>query len=257
VAGRQRAELWSHGPGGFSCTGDKLITVDGGTALPSLATALQELFKVAKAQPGGRAVHVVLESAWLPVMGIDLGDTLWAKHKLQALLQHRLVQLHGPDQAGGWDLQLDHQAGDALAQGFGLAREVKAAVLAGAATTETTVASIQPAFAWSMDRWLPGARRAKAAWWLWCEQDRTLVAHVQRGRVAALNPAAPPVRNAEDCRALIACESIRLGSGAANALAWIGGWHLSQADSELETHRVAFVGLQQQFTGSARQEAVA
>lgn len=258
VAGRDRAELWSRGPDGFRGADSRPLTFEGSSALPSLGLALKELFKTAMAQPTGRTVHVVLESAWLPAMGLELGDTLWTERKLQALLRHRLGQFHGPEQAAAdWILQLEHRAGDALALGYGLAGDVKAAVLAAATATQAAVASIQPAFAWGMDRWLPAARRAQAQWWLWCEQDRTLVAHVQRGRVSALNPAAALVRNEAEARALVARESIRLGADSPNAPAWVCGWRSPGVEEAPGAHRVVFAALQPVLTHSGRQEAPA
>lgn len=245
VAGRTRAELWFGGTAGFSGDDTAPVTFDGARQLASLGSALQGLFEAARAQRGGRAIHVVLESAWLPVIALDVGGGLWAERKLHALLQHRLGTLYGLDSAArDWGLQVDHRAGDALALGFGLAKEVKDAVLTAAKSAGTTVASIQPAWAWGMDRRLPHVRRTPAAWWLWGEQDRTMVAHLQRGRVAALNPAADPVHGAESCRALVTRESIRLGMGEAGAPAWVGGWRVPPTAAQANNLGVTFVSLQ-------------
>ena len=106
------------------------------------------------------------------------------------------------------------------------------------------MASIQPAFAWGMDRCFPRAGRAQAGWCLWGEQDRTLVAQLQRGRVTALNPAAAPVRGAEACRTLVQREALRFGSEQAGAPVWVGGWHAATADADANAFGVRFFGLQ-------------
>lgn len=254
VAGRMRAELWSRGPSGCSLASTAPITFGGAQQVPSLGSALQGLFEAARAQRGGRAIHVVLESAWLPVIALDVGGAPWTERKLHALLQHRFGMLFGIEaMARDWDLQADHRAGDAMALGFGLAKEVKNAVLAAAKTAGATVASVQPSFAWGMGRCLRPARRTPAAWWMWGEQDRSLVAHVRRGRVAALNPAADPVHGAEDCRALAVRESIRLGTGEPGAPAWAGGWRVPTPAAQANTLGVMFVGLQGAVVGNDSQ----
>jgi hypothetical protein len=251
VAGRSCAELWSGSSAGFRCAGMAPISFEGARQLPSLASALQRLFESARAQPGGGPVHVVLESAWLPVIALDVGAIPWAERKLQALLAHRLGTLYGAESAArDWDLQVDHRAGDAAALGFGLAREVKDAVLTAGKAVGITTASIQPAFAWGMDHCLPKAGRARAGWWLWGEQDRTLVAELQYGRVAALNPAAAPVHGAEACRALAQREALRLGSDRAGAPVWVGGWHAPTAEADANAFAVTFFGPQRAVEGS-------
>jgi hypothetical protein len=250
VAGRSCAELWSGGSAGFRCAGVAPISFEGPRQLPSLASALQRMFESAQAESGRGAVHVVLESAWLPVIALDVGGTPWGERKLQALLAHRLGMLYGAEPAArDWDLQVDHRAGDAVAMGFGLAREVKDAVLTAGKAVGIATASIQPAFAWGMGHCLPKAGHAQAGWWLWGEQDRTLVAQVQRGRVAALNPAAAPVCDAESCRALARREALRLGSDQAGAPVWMGGLHAPTSKADAKAVAVSFFGLQRAVAG--------
>jgi hypothetical protein len=252
VAGRSSAALWSGGPAGFHCAGTAPIGFEGARQTPSLGSALQQLLESARARPGGGAVHLVLESAWLPVLALDVGSTPWAERKLQALLAHRLGMLYGTEPAArDWGLQVDHRAGDAVVLGFGLAKEVKDAVLSAGKAAGITLASIQPAFAWGMDHGFPKAGRAQAGWCLWGEQDRTLVAQVQRGRVTALNPAAAPVRGAEACRTLVQREALRFGSEQAGAPVWVGGWHAATADADANAFGVRFFGLQRASTAAA------
>lgn len=77
VAGRSCVELWSGGSAGFHCAGTAPISFEGARQLSSLGSALQHLFESARSQPGGGAVHVILESAWLPVLALDVGGIPW------------------------------------------------------------------------------------------------------------------------------------------------------------------------------------
>lgn len=159
--------------------------------------------------------------------------------------------LYGTEPAArDWKLQVDHRAGDAVALGFGLAKEVKDAVLSAGKAAGIATASIQPALSWGMDHGLPKAGRARAGWRLWGEQDRTLVAQVQRGRVVALNPAAAPVRGAEACRVLVKREALRFGSDQAGAPVWVGGWHAATAEADANAFGVRFFGLQRASAAS-------
>lgn len=171
---------------------------------------------------------LVVESAWLPMMLLETGNQLWSRMQVEALLRHRFGLLFDAPGAsiGDWELMVDHRAGDAQGLGYGLPPAVKAAVSAAATRAGVRWTSIQPAFAWGWQR----LRRQRAplhgqGWWLWTEQDRALICHVEGGRVRAMNPGAAAVVDAAHCRRAIDVEGARFGVTGAGA-ALVAGWQL-------------------------------
>ena len=78
--------------------------------------------------------------------------------------------------------------------------------------------------AWQLRRIDPSVRRASAAWWLCVEQDRSIVCGLQRGRVAAMNAGAPPLRDEAHAQRLAAVEARRRGWPPAHEPASFAGW---------------------------------
>ncbi|HZT56124.1 MAG TPA: hypothetical protein VFA35_07860 [Burkholderiaceae bacterium] len=218
--GRERAERWAWNGERLILRGQETMDCAAGPDAAVLAAALRMLFHSARERgtrgEPSREVDVVFESAWLPVMSLELGRKLWSRTQVEALLRHRLGQLHArrDDPVGDWELQLDHRAGDAHALGYGLAPSVKQAAMNAAAATGRQLASLQPVFAWGWQRLSRHHRNlggARSGWWVWIEQDRSLVCRIDRGRVIAVNPGAAVPRDDPQCLRLIQIEASRLG----------------------------------------------
>ena len=219
--GRERVELWERAQQGLVLRGQQSLDSAGEPDAAALQDALQRLLDETRGEQGGadkraRAVDAVLESAWLPVMLLDVGQTLWSRGQVEALLRHRLMRLYGDRDGPIWDLQLDHRAGDAVGLGYGLTPSVKQLVLGAVAAAGMRLASLQPAFAWGLKRLERERRTLRNGWWLWVEQDRSLVGCIERGRVSALNAGAMVPRDDARALRLIEIEAARRGVSASS-----------------------------------------
>lgn len=215
--GRERVERWRPGAQGLVLQDQREVGAHEGLSVEALRAALQALFGENIRGPA----DVVLESAWLPVLLLNVGPEPASNAKLQALLRHRLGDLYGQAQGpiDTWALLLDYRPGDPQALGYGFAPDVKQAVVEAAAASGQKLASVQPAFQWA-------ARRLKRrdGWWTWLEQDRALLARVRQGRVVALNAAAALPRDPADSARLVGIEARRLGEGVQDREAVTAGW---------------------------------
>ncbi|QTN25664.1 hypothetical protein HZ992_12220 [Rhizobacter sp. AJA081-3] len=188
------------------------------------------------------AADVVLESAWLPVVLLDTGRELWRPAQVEALLRHRLARVYDErgDAVAGWELSIDHRAGDAQGLGFGLSPLVKSAVVSAVAASGCTMTSIQPAVQWGRQR----HRQRREGWWVWLEQDRAIVSHLEAGRMTAMNPAAALPSDHATCLAMLRIERLRLGIEKDDVGGVVAGW---QQDFELTPQSgLAWSGLEAQ-----------
>lgn len=189
----------------------------------------QAMRKLLTAGSPGRA-HLVLESAWLPVLLLDTGS-LWSSAPLEALLRHRLSQLFDvPGHPGVfWQVMLEHRPGERHALGYGLAVEIRQALVDAGADAGVRWASLQPALAWGRQRLRD--RRVRDGWWVWGEQDRSLVCHLVGGRVDALNAGAPALGDVPDWRRALEVERFRFGVEAEIGPVVLAGWEAPAAQS--------------------------
>ena len=176
---------------------------------------------------------MIFESAWMPIMLIETGHSLWSPKPIEALLRHRFSQLYNDrdDPVAAWHLQLDYQPGEFQGMGYGIAPSIRQAAIDAAAAAGVRLASLQPAFSWSRQRLrrqrgrvLGGAAR-RNVWWLWIEQDRSLVCHFDdRGRLHSLNAGAVVPKDAAQCRRMIDIEALRQGLPAEEAHVLLVDW---------------------------------
>lgn len=232
--GRERVELWESAPQGLMLRGQHPLDGAGEPNAAALRAALRGLLHEGSSEQGetGSAtsrLDAVIESAWLPVMLLDVGQTLWSRGQVEALLRHRLTQLYGDRDGLVCDVQLDHRAGDAVGLGYGLAPSVKQVVLDAVAAAGIRLASLQPAFAWGWQR-LARHRRKRSGWWVWMEQDRSLIGNMENGRVSALNAGAMLPRDEAHALRLIEFEAARHGASEQEARGVVAGWHRPAAD---------------------------
>jgi hypothetical protein len=224
---RDRVELWAWSRHGLVPAGQQALS-----GLPFDAAALRSATVQLLEQPAlegvrqkGRAIEVVVESAWLPVVPIEPGPTLLSEAAVEALLRYRLDVVHGPAGVGAlWELQLEHRAGDRAGLGYALPSSVRAALLEAATAAKCRLTSVQPAFAWGRTR-IDG-RWPRRGWVLWQEHDRTLVAWMHAGRVLRLNAAAAAAQMTRDVQRCVEIESLRQGVDDAQAapIVVVGWW---------------------------------
>lgn len=218
--GRDRVELWT-----WLSSGLVLHRQQGLSGAPfdtvALRAALVPLLQANSRDV--RAIDVVMESAWLPVLPIEPGPTLLLRPAVEALLRHRVSTVYGaPESSGAWDLHVDHRAGDRSGLGFALSSSVRAVVLDASVAAKRKLASMQPAIAWGRARLR--SHMPRNVWMLWLEHDRTLVAWVRGGRVQAFNAAAAVVSTADQAVGCVHIESLRQGIQSEVAPIVVAGW---------------------------------
>lgn len=237
--GRNRVEYWASSTRGLVLRGQHALASTEGLSGPVLADGLGRLFQTIRGESGvprqsKATIDMVFESAWLPIMLIEVGHSLWSRKPLKALLHHRFSQLYNDrdDPVAAWQLELDHRAGDQHGLGYGISPSIRQAAVDAAAAAGLRLASLQPAFAWGWQRLRQHRRRSVAGaandggWWLWIEQDRSLVCHLDnRGRLSSLNAGAAVPEDAAQCRRLIEIEALRQGVPAEEAGGVVAGWH--------------------------------
>lgn len=182
------------------------------------------------ALPASLEADVVVESAWMPVVPLEAGTTLWSERHLDALFEHRLAHTYGSDgnAVATWPRRLDYRAGDAHGIGYALPTALSEALAQAASRHGRRWRSLQPAFRWG---WCHhAARRRQAtlrrapACWVWLEHDRALVAMTVGERITALNPAADPPADDAALQRLASREAVRFGIEAADLPVAMGTW---------------------------------
>lgn len=239
--GRERVERWRPSEQGLVLQDQRAIEDGEGMRPEALGAALQSLLSASVGAP----LDVVLESAWLPLMLLAVGEQPQSAAKLQALLRHRLTELYGKNQGpmqgpiqgsmDDWSLQLDYRPGDSQALGFGLAPDVRRVIVDTAGATGHKLASMQPAFQWGaqqLGRRL-GRREGRRdergggrheSWWLWLEQDRGVLARLEQGRVVSLNAATPLPQDEAFSNRLAGIEARRHGLSDPEVCVVTAGW---------------------------------
>lgn len=228
-AGRDRVEYWAATGAGFTLKGSRALEHSEGSRIAQLTATLGSLLAetsaASDAAARARVIDVVLESSWLTVVLLETGRELWRPAQVEALLRHRLARVHDErgDAVAGWELSVDHRAGDAQGLGFGLSPLVKTAVAGAVAAAGCRIASIQPAFQWGRQR----LTQSHEGWWIWLEQDRAIVSHIEADRVTAMNPAADLPADGAACQAMLRIERVRLGIENDAAVGVVAGWQQS------------------------------
>jgi hypothetical protein len=172
-------------------------------------------------------VTLVLESAWLPLMLVDMGVTLLNGKQVLALVRHHLGTLYGSpaDPISEWDIRVDHRAGERFALAYGLSGRLKGMLLAESVSAGIRWSSIEPAFDWGRRQSAPGQPKDhRYAWWVWREQDRQVVAHLKAGRVSGLHPAMPCAESIDEIVANVRAEEARLGIQTDPDSIGVGAW---------------------------------
>lgn len=176
----------------------------------------------------GAPITLVLESAWLPVMLVDTGPTLLRAAQVEVLARHRfgLQYSDGADPVAGWELRIEQRAGSRQALAYGLPPRLKQTLVDAARTLGLEWAALTPGLAWGMERLRPArAWPRSVGWWLWPEQDRTLVARIESGAVVGLDAGAPPATDEPDLLRLVEAGGVRFGIESTTDPVAAATWH--------------------------------
>lgn len=230
LVGRQAAERWSSVNGGLTLQD----SVELSTAVPwaqSLASsilkdAVRALYPTSPSVP----VQVILESAWLPVALLEVGSGLLNAAQLQTLARYRFTQLLSDSADPGapnepLELRIECRAGSRQALAYALAPELKRNFEAAAKASNLQWAALSPALSWGWARLCQSKMWPRsAAWFIWPEQDRTLLARVSGEAVVGLNPGASVVGSATEISRLLDAEGARLGLEARTEVVAAATW---------------------------------
>ncbi|MEP7296800.1 MAG: hypothetical protein ABI702_11475 [Burkholderiales bacterium] len=208
--GRLAVERWAIADGVLTLRAQAPLPQDVAPRLASLNATIRALYPDATQT----SIDVVLESAWVPVTLVDTGAALLRSGQVDALARHRLgLQFSdAADPVAGWDLRIEQRVGDRHALVYGMSPLVRQALIDAGSACGLTWSSMSPAFAWGLERmasvlhWGSGG-----GWFLWPEQDRTLVARLASGRVCALDPGAAPLGDGAAAARLVNAERVRQG----------------------------------------------
>lgn len=195
--GAHRIERWTWAKG-WTCLGEADLPERGSAY--AAAVLLDPLRRMVAPGSGKKALVAVIESALIPVILVDTGGRLWKVEQIEGLVRHHLRLTYGGPEApvDAWQVRFDHRFGDRFALGFAAGDGVMSVLHDAARSAGTTWRGIVPAFAWAFD----GVRRLRHGRWVLEEQDRSIVADLERGRITALNPAGMPLFAGSPCLAL-------------------------------------------------------
>ena len=239
--GRIAAERWARSSAGLTVTASAALPTGRSLKPSDLAPAIAELYR----DKPSAGISLVLESAWLPIMLVDTGTSVLSTRQIQMLVRHRLGLLYGAsdDPVSGWDVRVEHRAGDRHALGYGLSGRLKDVLLATAQSVGIEWRAMTPAFDWGRQQLRPDARlRQQPGWWVWTEQDRLLVARMASGRVVGLNPGAQSADAQDAVLDHVRTEQVRLGLEPNTDPVLVGHWGPSRAPKRL-VDRVVWRGL--------------
>lgn len=219
--GRVAAERWSDGPHGLLLVASQPLETSG--AVIQLPAAVEALLS----GKGASSIVVVLESAWVPLLLANTGNSVWRPTELEALLRHRLALLYDDpvDPVSEWDVRVDHRAGEALALGYGFSPRLRAALSEAFHASGREWAALVPAWTWAWQRFKPQRQWPRAdGHWAWQEQDRTLLGSFKGGRLVAFNAASEACGRREALAQALAVHKIRNGLQASEWPVTSSGW---------------------------------
>ena len=220
--GRHAVERWAGSRAALALVGHQALPAAAAPQPTDLVTALLGLY----VDKPSVKVTLVLESAWLPLMLADTGVALETT-EVEALLRHRLGMQYADDgdPVSGWDLRVEHRVGDRFALGYGLPSGLKRSLVEAAHGIGLEWAALLPAFAWGRDRLRPTRGWAgRSGWWVWPEQDRTLLGRLVDDRVVALNAGAAISDGLGVVEGLVDAERARQGMASSTDAIGIATW---------------------------------
>jgi hypothetical protein len=220
--GRRSVERWKNFGGTCSLVAEHAMPHEAAPNAQHLNEAIALLYRDAPSAP----VTLILESAWVPVMLVDTGRTLLRAAQVEALVRHRfgLYFVDGIDPVATWELRIEQRAGHPQALAYGMPPRLKRTLTDAGGVAGLRWAAMTPAFAWGCER-LPTKRFSRASrWFVWGEQDRTLLARMAQHGVSSLNAGAERVASATEVLRLVDAERMRRGVEATTDRIAVSTW---------------------------------
>lgn len=155
---------------------------------------------------------VLLDSYWAPVSLIAVGRSVLKSAEVQALAKHRFKSYFGPS-VDQWALQIDYRAGYLHALACGLPTHILDTVRNIARQSlNVQLTSVTSTLIWALsDAQRSSSKLNRDGWVAVAESDRTVVAHISRGQVVSLHPAAPILQGADGLPDMVAHGAQTLG----------------------------------------------
>jgi hypothetical protein len=224
--GRYAVERWNNIDGSLTLAAAYALPQDGAPEPQRLVEAIRVLYprSFGTSSP---SVALVLESAWLPVMRVDLGAAWLRAAQIDTLVRHRFGLQYSDigDSVALWELRIDHRAGTPTALAYGMAPRLKQTLHDAASAAGLRWLAMTPAFAWGLERLRPAQAWPRATgWFAWPEQDRTLLAIIVASEVVGLNPGAQPAGDSRGLIAQVDADSVRFGIEASASPITAANW---------------------------------
>lgn len=211
--GQAQVQLWKAHGQRWSLLGSKAANHIAYAQHQAVAAVVADL---TSSLPPGSNVHVVADSRWMPLTLMFTGRRPLSQAQALALAKHRFVDVFG-EQAQAWNVQANYVSGDEHALAFACPSGLMASVRQGLGldvddpvkTGKKNLRSIVPTFSWIWNQTAPRGRGS--AWFVVAEQDRSLMAWIQKGRLRAMQTAGPVISSPAHLSALLKTEALRCG----------------------------------------------
>ncbi len=225
--GYRSAERWVVGADGLTLETAASFRADRPPGISDVSLALRSLY----GRSTCRASVVVLESAWLPVMLIEVGAQLWMDSQVASLMRHRFSLLYADSgsSVSAWDVRVDYCAGERWAIGYALDPQLRRVFNEISKQMNIRLFSFVPAWTWAWKRLRPDRHwSGRTGQWAWVEQDRMLLTTFEAGRPAGLNPAMRLCSTTEEIERAADSEAMRLGHAIGTARIAAASWDIRE-----------------------------
>lgn len=240
--GQAQCQLWqSHGHGQsltLRLLANRAVNHIAHDQHAQLAQEVRQLLQEAlPADSAAFRLQVLADSKWLPLTLLQTGRAPLSASQVQALAQHRFKEVFG-DQALHWTIESNYVSGDTHTLAFACPaalltnlRQALTSDALGSPTSSTAAGpltssserlvrleSLQPTFAWI---WNHAPRLGSDPCYLvLAEHDRSVMAWIHKGRIKALQAAAPFMHCATDLAEHLPIQALRCGVTDQTTRAW-------------------------------------
>lgn len=214
-----------------------------------LTVAIRALYADRPSKP----VTLLIESAWMPTLLVDIGKDLLNPDQVRSLVRHRLDLLYESEgaPASDWQVRVDYTVGRRLALGFGISHALRS-TLVDIEATGLKWQAILPAFAWGLDHLKRVDRSvSQSGWWLWPEQDRLMVAQITAAEVVSLNSCVDFTEDPNELRRIVATECACNGVVNDNLPIVAGTWSPAGLDDIADSSGLKWIRLAAPHDASA------
>lgn len=162
--------------------------------------------------PPDATFQVLVDSKWMPVALLDIGQRPLSQERVQLFARHRFTELYG-DQAKDWRIQFSYTPGDRYALAVACADALMAAITHALSKADVAssrrITSVQSTLVWALNDHLDAAKGDEPLCLMLTEHDRTVLAFVIDKQLRGLHPCAPVIGGSASIRAMLHSSSLR------------------------------------------------